>query len=219
VIVAAPVVGRRVRVVGAGREVAYGEDDGFVVVLTRERPVLPNGGQVGRLPRVGEDVLVRGDEVWDPTLRIVDPPSLAADGPEDLVRAVESRDPSLAASVGARLIGRGGGLTPEGDDLVAGVAAVVAVGSWPGALREAWVGALIGGDLRSRTTALSATLLELAALGMGPEPLQALLAGDAGALARLEAIGHSTGRAIARGAAAGLLTVDMRRSTTPAADV
>jgi hypothetical protein len=198
VIAAAPVVGRRVRVAGAGRSASYGEDDGFVVVFTREPPVLPNGAQVSALPAVGDELVVRG-EVWDPMLRLADPPEIGADGPDDLVRAVESRDPSLAAAAGARLIGRGGGLTPEGDDLVCGVAAVVAVGDWP--VRDAWVTALIGGDLRRRTTALSATLLELAARGMGPEPLQAWLAGDPRALARLEAIGHSTGRAIARGAA------------------
>jgi hypothetical protein len=129
---------------------------------------------------------------------------LVADGPEDLVDAVVSRDPDRAAAAGARWIGRGGGLTPEGDDLVAGVACVVASSPWPEALREAWLGALVGVDLRSRTTALSATLLELAVRGMGPEPLQALLAGDAGARSRLEALGHSTGRAYARGAAVGL---------------
>jgi hypothetical protein len=214
VIVAAPAVGRRVRVVGAGRSAAYGENDGFVVVFSVGRPVLPNGVQVGRLPAVGATVTVSGDQVWDPTLRLGDV-DLVADGPEDLVRAVESRDPSLAASVGARLIGRGGGLTPEGDDLVAGVAAVVAVGPWPGALKEAWLGALVGSDLRRRTTALSATLLELAVAGMGPEPLQALVAGDTGALDRLVRLGHSTGRAYARGAAVGLLTVGMRQSATP----
>lgn len=216
-IAAAPAVGRRVHVAGAGRSAAYGEDDGFVVVFTRERPVLPNGVQVASLPPVGSFVVVRADEEWDPTLRLVEPVVVAADesrdpfrrpgiagADRDLVRAVESRDPSLAAAVGARLVGRGGGLTPEGDDLLAGVAAVIAVGDWPGALREAWLGALIGADLRRRTTALSATLLELAALGKGPEPLQAWLAGDAGALVRLEAIGHSTGRAIARGAAIAL---------------
>ena len=158
---------------------------------------------------MGDEVVARGD-VWDPTLRIV-AADLVADGPEDLVQAVATRDVSLAAVAGARLIGRGGGLTPEGDDLVGGVAAVVASLPWPGALREEWLGALVGDDLRRRTTALSATLLELAVAGMGPEPLQALLAGDACALARLKALGHSTGRAIARGAAVGLLAVDMRR--------
>jgi hypothetical protein len=215
VIGARPALGRRGVVAGVTRDAAYVDAGGFVVVLTVGPPVLPNGVQVGRLPAVGDEVVVRADEAWDPTLRLDRPPALVPPDPDDLVRAVESRDVEAAAVAGARLIGRGGGLTPEGDDLVAGVAAVIAAGDWPGALREAWVGALIGGDLRRRTTALSATLLELAALGMGPEPLQALVAGDPGALARLEAIGHSTGRAIARGAAVGLLAVGMRQQTTP----
>ncbi len=67
------------------------------------------------------------------------------------------------------------------------------------------VAALIGADLRARTTSLSATLLELAGRGMGPEPLQALLAGEPGALDRLLRLGHSTGRAYATGAALGLV--------------
>jgi hypothetical protein len=213
VIVAAPMAGRRLRIVGRGRAAAYGDDDGFVAVLSLEPPVLPNGVQVGRLPAVGDEVVAVG-EVWDPTLRVVDA-DLVADGPDDLMDAVRSRDPSLAAAAGRRWIGRGGGLTPEGDDLVAGVAAVVASSPWPSALRDAWLGALVGDDLRSRTTALSATLLELAVAGMGPEPLQALLAGDASALDRLVALGHSTGRAIARGAAVGLSVGRMDPRTTP----
>jgi hypothetical protein len=213
VIAAAPIVGRRFRIVGRGREAAYGDDGGFVAVFSEEPPLLPNGGQVRRLPSVGDEVVAVG-EVWDPTLRVV-AADLVADGPDDLVEAVESRDPSLAAAVGARLIGRGGGLTPEGDDLLAGAAAVVASAPWPEALKEAWLGALVGEDLRRRTTALSATLLELAIRGMGPEPLQALLAGDRSAYDRLVALGHSTGRAIARGAAVGLLGLDMRAQTTP----
>jgi hypothetical protein len=214
VIAARPALGRRGVVAGAARDAAYVDADGFVVVLTVTPPVLPNGVQVARLPAVGTEVVARADEVWDPALRLVDPPAGAA-GDDELVRAVESRDPSVAASVGVRLIGRGPGLTPEGDDVACGVAAVIAAGDWPGALREAWVRALIGGDLRRRTTALSATLLELAAAGMGPEPLQAWLAGDAGARERLVRIGHSTGRAIARGAAAGLSGVGMRHQMTP----
>ena len=205
-IAAAPAVGRRVRVAGAGRSAAYGEDDGFVVVFTRERPVLPNGVQVASLPAVGTELVIRADEVWDPTLRLAGPvPDPEIAGPEpDLVRAVETRDPSLAAQVRRpahrpRRRAHAGGRRPRG-----GCRRRDRRGDWPGALRRAWVEALIGGDLRRRTTALSATLLELAASGMGPEPLQAWLAGDAAALARLEAIGHSTGRAIARGAAIAL---------------
>jgi len=217
-VIASPIAGRSFTIVGRGRAAAYGEDRGFVAVFTVEPPVLPNGGQVRRLPAVGDSFVVPPGEVWDPTLRVV-AADLVADGPEDLIEAVRSRDPSLAAAVGARLIGRGGGLTPEGDDLLAGAAAVVASLPWPGALREAWLGALVGDDLRSRTTALSATLLELAVRGMGPRPLQALLAGDGGAQARLEALGHSTGRAIARGAAVGLSMGRMDPQTTPRHEV
>lgn len=213
-IVAAPTVGRRGRVVGAGRQAAYVDADGFIVVLSTGPPVLPNGAQVGRLPSVGDEFVVASGDVWDPTLRVV-AADLGANGPDDLVEAVVSRDPDRAAIVGRRLIGRGGGLTPEGDDLVAGVAAVVASSPWPAALREAWLGALVGDDLRGRTTALSATLLELAVRGMGPEPLQTFVAGDAAALSRLVALGHSTGRAIARGAAVGLLMGRMDPQTTP----
>lgn len=217
-IVAAPAAGRRGRVVGRGREAAYVDAGGFIVVLGVGPPVLPNGVQVGRLPSVGETFVVPPGEVWDPTLSL-GAVELDVSGPDDLVDAVVSRDPERAALVGRRLIGRGGGLTPEGDDLVAGVAAVVASLPWPGGLRAAWLGALVGPDLRRRTTALSATLLELAVCGMGPEPLQALVGGDADALTRLVALGHSTGRAIAAGAAVGLSVGRMDPQTTPRAHV
>jgi hypothetical protein len=205
---------RRLTVAGANREAAYVDDDGFVAVLTTAPPQLPNGAQVSHLPAVGETVVVAG-EPWDPTLRLPADPAalgdqiLAATGEADLeaagsselaalTRAVERRDPELAGAAGAALIGRGPGLTPEGDDLVAGVAAVLSHDA-------SWVAALIGTDLRARTTSLSATLLELAAWGMGPEPLQALLAGDPGALERLLRLGHSTGAAYAHGAALALV--------------
>jgi hypothetical protein len=210
-VVAQPVVerldGRRAVVAGAGREAAYLDLDGFIVVLTaRGRPVLPNGVVVDALPAVGASVEVRvdGAEVWDPTLRLanqtLDQPSKR--GLTPLTRAVAERDPGLAAEAGRELIGRGPGLTPEGDDAVAATAAVVAAGPWPEALKRAWLRALLGEALRSRTTALSATLLELAADGQVAEPLQALLAGRPGARARLLRLGHSTGRAYAAAAAA-----------------
>ena len=203
-------------VVGAGREAAYVEDDGFVAILTTTPPLLPNGVQVLRLPAVGDEVVASGD-AWDPTLRPPDDPvalgahvwRVVGDAPADLVRAVETRDPALATAAGRRLIGRGPGLTPEGDDLIAGVAAVLAED-------RPWVAALIGRDLRTRTTSLSATLLELAAQGMGPEPLQALLAGDRGALDRLLDLGHSTGRAYAIGAGLALAASSRVSCTTTA---
>jgi hypothetical protein len=181
-VVAAPVVGRRV-------VAPYGDDDGFVtVVVSRDGPLLPNGVRLtGRVSRGRVETI--GADVWDPTLTISSPaldpdPSLAARSPE---------------SLGAEFIGRGPGLTPEGDDFVAGMAGVLAAAG-----RHEFVAALVGADLRRRTTALSATLIELAARGYGPEPLQAVLAGRHSALPRLEAMGHSSGRAYARGAAAGL---------------
>jgi hypothetical protein len=109
--------------------------------------------------------------------------------------------------VARALIGRGPGLTPEGDDTVAATAAVVAVGPWPAAEKAAWLSAALGPDLRERTTSLSATLLELAAEGQVAEPLQALLAGRPSALARLLRIGHSTGRAYALAAARALTAI------------
>lgn len=193
--------GRSATVAGANREAAYVDEGGFVAVLTTAPPQLPNGVQVERLPAVGDEVVVRG-EPWDPSLRLPDDPihiKEVGEAPEDLVLALRSRDPGLAAAAGARLIGRGPGLTPEGDDLVAGVAGILAA---TGA--HDLVAALLGADLRARTTLLSATLLELAARGMGPEPLQALLAGEPGALDRLLRLGHSTGRAYAIGAALAL---------------
>ena len=175
--IAAPVVERLgERAVRPG----YLDLDGFIVVVSQDGPVLPNG------------VALTGTGVWDPTLAISSPA---------LDPAAEER--SLDA-IGAEMIGRGPGLTPEGDDFVAGMAGVLAAAG-----RHDEVAALIGSDLRRRTTALSATLIELSAQGLGPEPLQAVLAGDADALPRLLAIGHTSGRAYARGAAAGLSVVRM----------
>jgi hypothetical protein len=175
--IAAPVVERLgERAVRLG----YLDLDGFIVVVSQDGPVLPNG------------VALTGTGVWDPTLRISEP----ALEPVDDERSLEA--------IGAEMIGRGSGLTPEGDDFVAGLAGVLAAAG-----RHDEVAALIGADLRRRTTALSATLIELSALGFGPEPLQAVLAGHADSLPRLLAIGHTSGRSYAAGAAVGLSVVRM----------
>jgi hypothetical protein len=95
-------------------------------------------------------------------------------------------------------------MTPEGDDLLAGAFAVRDAGGLPVVLPP---------DLRERTTALSATLLELAAAGAAARPLHAVL--DVreerwlAALRDLEALGSSSGRAIALGAASALLEVSV----------
>jgi hypothetical protein len=133
----------------------------------------------------------------------------AAGGLTLLLRAVRERDPVPAAAAVRALLGRGPGLTPEGDDLLAAVAGTLAV------LRplldeptlEAMLAALA--PVTGRTTALSATLLTLASERRLPEPAGRLLdlgpAGEAAwpaALARLERLGHGSGRAYAAGIAA-----------------
>jgi hypothetical protein len=211
--VAAPVLarGRReLRLDRASEHAVYAELGGFVVVVVgRHGPLLPNGVVLTGEPRAGT-LSLAGAAVWDPALRLGPPERgdevLAALGAHEapLERAVATRDPELAAAVAAGLIGRGPGLTPEGDDAVAATAAVVAAGPWPRAEKAAWLAALVGRDLRERTTALSATLLELACEGAIAEPVHAVLGGARWreALARLERVGHSTGRAYAVNAAA-----------------
>ena len=132
-------------------------------------------------------------------------------GLEHLRRAVADRDAGAAARAADRLLGLGGGLTPEGDDVLAATAAVIAsagdAGGFAAPDRARWLAALVPDDVATRTTALSATLLVLAREARIVEPVHRLLdpaAGDAAwrdALATLAATGASTGRAYAAAAA------------------
>jgi hypothetical protein len=146
-----------------------------------------------------------------------------AAGVELLLRAVLERDPDVAAGAAGVLLGRGPGLTPEGDDLLAAVAAtLVTLGPAAGVAGASLAGLLAAlvperpagegpgpggaGVPAGRTTALAATLLELAARGQVVEPAGRLLdlspAGErdwAGAVRRLERLGHGSGRAYALG--------------------
>jgi hypothetical protein len=132
------------------------------------------------------------------------------EGARHLYRALCDRDAAQAAMAADRLLGLGPGLTPEGDDVLAATAATVAaIGDavgFDGPARDAWLRALLPADRARRTTALSLTLLELAAEGRIAEPVHALLdLGDArwrDALTRLEGTGASTGRAYAVSVAA-----------------
>ena len=198
---------RALRVRGGGRGVVHLDLDGAVVtVVAPGVPRLPNA-IVADAPAPPFAV------AWDPE----DPPAWSPvvprlAGGRAEVRALEAW---LAGRVRARaidlpgaaerLLGRGPGLTPEGDDLLGGAAvAVRTLGPAAGLTADAverLVRALCPADARTRTGALSATLLALAARGAAPEPVHRLLGGQdpEAALADLRRLGASTGAAIAEG--------------------
>ena len=142
-------------------------------------------------------------------------PELVANGGLDGVRlllaALGDGQPETAADAARILTGRGPGLTPDGDDLLAAaVAATIAFESPTGMKPEAarvLRSALLVRDLAERTGALSASLLRHAAGGQVIDPVRSLLdlaaerATWGRALARLERIGHGTGGTYALGCA------------------
>jgi len=159
------------------------------------------------VPRTRGDAKGRGEAILRgrPPEELLGVEVAGSEGARGLVRALATGEPPDAHA----LLGLGSGLTPEGDDLLAGAAAAVAaLEPWDAGTRAAWLAAASPPDAPTRTTKLSATLLALAARGQAIEPVHALL--DLAherwepALARLERLGHSTGRcyAAAIGAAA-----------------
>ena len=200
---------RRLRVLGSGRGAVHLDLDGFVVSLTGPGvPLMPNGVALpilDALPHAAWDPA--GPHIWQPVV-----PVLAGGRPEVVALAAwlarRVRIPGIALGEAAdRLIGRGPGLTPEGDDILGGIAiglrALGPAAGIAGDALDALVRPLCPPDARRRTGALSATLLELAATGAAPEPVHRLLGtGDRGAaLADLRRLGASTGGAIAAGIA------------------
>ena len=198
---------RTLRVRGGGRGALHLDLDG--VVVTVAAPGVPRMPNAITADAPDPPFAVAWDPehppAWDP---VVAP--LAGGRAE--VRALEAwlgqRVSARAIDLpgaGERLLGRGPGLTPEGDDLLGGAAvAVRALGPAAGLAPEAierLVSALCPADAGSRTGALSATLLALAARGAAPEPVHRLLGGPdpEAALADLRRLGASTGAAIAEG--------------------
>ena len=119
-----------------------------------------------------------------------------------------------------RLLGLGGGLTPAGDDVLAGMlltlqAAPVAATEFDGLACET-------ADLLSGTTSLSACLLRHAAAGRGirqvVDVVDALTgSGDLeGATVRLLAVGHTSGTALAHGIVAASRLVNAADTTRAA---
>jgi hypothetical protein len=161
--------------------------DDVLAVTPPGAPRMPNGieGELELEP--GETVTVGGGELraaagslatgelWDPRPRPRVSLSLSPEPSVDL--------PALA--------GRGPGLTPLGDDVLVGwIAAAALAGEDASELAE---------DAGGRTTALSRTLLRLAARGELPEPAHRLL--EHGELEPLLRFGASSGRGIAFGLA------------------
>lgn len=164
--------------------------DGYVLTIVPLGGArMPNGIEGDLCLRRGERVVVGGGHVggiavaastpvWDPVPR----PRVALRTATDIPIDVDA------------LVGRGPGLTPAGDDVLAGYAAglVLFHGRHVEARRLA--------DLAApRTNALSATLLLHATQGELPEPAHALL--ELGETGPLLAWGHSSGRYLAVGLA------------------
>lgn len=163
--------------------VRFGGD--VLAVTPPGTPHMPNGIEAEIELEPGEEVVAGGGELR--TARTTVTPGPAWDPrPHARLKRGPPRPPRLD-----RLAGRGPGLTPLGDDILIGYIGAAALAgedlSW------------LAETAARRTTALSATLLRLAARGELPEPVHALL--DRGDLEPLQRFGATSGKGIAVGIA------------------
>ena len=186
--------------------------------------VLAGGGR----PPAGDGLAVGEGSVWDGDrpvatvrrwfdprvrLRSVDPEAVArlADEVAAKVEVRPAPDPAVPAAAVAALaddpvavvddlVGRGGGLTPAGDDLLAGCLAALRA-------RRAPVADALGRAVRhraqGRTSRLSAALLAAADQAAVVPEAAAVLQGRPGAADRLLALGHTSGWYLAAGLVVG----------------
>ncbi|GAT66050.1 carboxylase [Planomonospora sphaerica] len=146
-------------------------------------------------------------------------PGLEGSGAAELL-ADGCAEASLLRSLTAaeQLIGLGPGLTPSGDDMLAGLlVALRHLGAAAGVERAVWLAgwlaAAVTFDARGRTTPISATLLHCAARGESSGEVLAVLRALAGhrplqpALGRLLGLGHTSGADLAWGLRIGLAAV------------
>ena len=89
----------------------------------------------------------------------------------DLADAIARRNPAAAAAAAYRLIGRGAGLTPAGDDIITGAEAALHALAHPMA---GFAGAVLA-DVESRTTEVAAAMLRHAASGAFAERIHRLI--------------------------------------------
>ncbi len=125
---------------------------------------------------------------------------------QGLMEALRQREPGSIALHAGKLAGMGPGLTPSGDDFLAGLMWGLRV--WPCSLEESRPGLegtieLIYEAARKRTTLLSAAFLRLAKEGLPDETWQDLLAVLAGGAERQAELQKVAERALKRGATSG----------------
>jgi hypothetical protein len=135
--------------------------------------------------------------------------------PAALAACCAAGDLAGAVEAAESMVGLGPGLTPSGDDVLAGL--LLALRLLGGAIRGGtravwladWLSAAVTYDAASRTTSLSATLLHCAARGQAAAEAATVLRAFAGqepavpAVTRLLAAGHTSGADLAWGLAAG----------------
>ncbi|WP_262379461.1 DUF2877 domain-containing protein [Nonomuraea sp. PA05] len=150
-----------------------------------------------------------------------DPPGagLAGNGAVDMLASGCAKGWLLGAVTAAeRLVGLGPGLTPSGDDVLAGLLVTLRrLGTAASCERAVWLAdwlaAAVTFDARTRTTPISATLLHCAARGEASPEVTGVLRGVAGrqplepALRRLHRLGHTSGADLAQGIAIGVTAV------------
>jgi hypothetical protein len=213
---------RPAEVVASGVNAVYVDVAGDCVgVLAREAVAVPIGLRttLDRLPdvegtiEVGDGVVALGEyevsvgRIVDPAVPRLGPlPAWSASVPVDLPASALRALAAAEASAALDLLGRGHGLTPSGDDVLAGwLIARHATGRSPSPIADAVLSASA-----DRTTVLSAALLHRAVAGEAlPQCGDLLLGLHAGtgvdtALAALLAVGHTSGAALAIGISLGL---------------
>jgi hypothetical protein len=213
---------RSVTVVARGAHAVYVDVEGDCIgVLARGAVAVPIGMRttLDRLPDVEGSVNVGLERLWfdEYTVavnRIVDvgvprlgplpawSAPVSVDLPASALRALAAAE----ASAALELLGRGDGLTPSGDDVIAGwLVAHHATGRSPGQIAD-----VVRSYASTRTTSLSASLLRRAVAGetisQGRDLLVALHAGTGvdATLEALVAVGHTSGAALAVGISLGL---------------
>jgi len=194
--------------------------DGIVVHVVRWwTPPRPRIGDLARARARLEELRELVDATASPL------PSYLVDPAAGLGRAISARDTGAAVRAVTHLLGLGPGLTPSGDDVVAGALVTLRAIADPdhGLAAIADAVAITGTVAPARTTAVSAALLHHAATGHCiPQLARLITALDrghelSGPVEALTRVGHRSGGEVARGvllaldAAAGPDAVGMGR--------